>query len=105
MQLPLKREKDVKRRWREEAKDKILALFKTAETKTEHQARELMRKVRHLALRHRIRLEPVLKRRFCKYCLTFFHLSKNSRVRLIKKRLVYTCFYCKRQMRIPYKRK
>lgn len=52
-----------------------------------------------LRLKHKIRLPRELKRKYCKYCLTYWAAGK-VRVRTRPKSVVYTCLECGRYTRL-----
>ncbi len=58
---------------------------------------------RKIAMKFKVRIPPILKRKFCKHCYTYLVPSKNLRIRLHKSRVIYLCLKCKRFMRFPYK--
>ncbi|MAE12974.1 ribonuclease P [Candidatus Woesearchaeota archaeon] len=60
---------------------------------------------RKLAMKARVRLSSVLKRRFCPSCYRYLRPGVNCRVRLYRGRLVYSCLLCKKQWRMPVGRR
>lgn len=50
---------------------------------------------RKMAARHKVRIPPKFKARFCKECGAFLTLSKNAKVRIRSGRQVITCLECK----------
>jgi len=77
---------------------------KLAFKKEPKKANDYVRKARNLAMKYKLRLPRALKRRFCKHCYSYLVPSKNCRVRLQKRRVVYYCLSCKKYMRFPYVR-
>ena len=84
--------------------EEIRALFEQAKGATETSAaKRYVHKARVLAMKHRTRLPPALKRQFCKHCGTLFRQGKNVRIRTTKGKVVYTCLDCKKHMRFRYR--
>jgi len=59
---------------------------------------ELARKI---GMRHRVRIEPLLKRRFCRRCNSYLVPGSNARVRIHRGRVVVTCLNCGHRSRYP----
>lgn len=61
---------------------------------------------RDIAMKLNIKLQPALKRKFCKKCGCFLVNGKNCRVRLNseKKYILQTCLNCGNKLRHPYKK-
>lgn len=66
--------------------------FKTDKAK----ANNFVKKARRLAMKHKIRLAPTIKRRFCKYCYSFFVPGINCRIRTRDAKIVVYCSECKK---------
>lgn len=66
-------------------------------------AHKYAKKARRIALKYKIKLPLVLKRRICKNCHSFLVPGKNLRVRTHRGHVVYYCLECKKFMRIGYK--
>lgn len=93
-----------KRESRVSALEQIRALLDAAAlafAKDSAAAQRIVTQAHQLALRTRIRLPAVLKRRFCKKCRSLWVPSKTVRVRLAQGRVVYSCLVCKRIWRLP----
>ena len=65
-------------------------------------ADKYVRQARRIAMRHKVSLRQLQKRRFCKHCYSYLRPGVNSRVRLHRERVIILCFGCRRFMRIPY---
>jgi len=59
---------------------------------------ELARKI---GMRHRVRIERPLKRRFCRRCSAYLVPGSNARVRIHRGRVIITCLACGHQSRYP----
>ncbi len=73
--------------------------FKEDKTKSNR----YVRKARRVAMKHNIRLNSSVKRKFCKYCYSYLVPGENLRIRTRDGKLVYYCLECKRYMRFPIK--
>ena len=62
-----------------------------------------VRIARRIAMKHKIRLDSVLKKKFCKNCYKYLVPGVNCRVRIHKHRLIYYCLSCRHYMRHPVK--
>lgn len=60
---------------------------------------------RKIQMKVRMRMPTIFKRRFCKHCYAYLQPGVNSRVRTLNKKVVISCFECKRFMRIPLQKK
>lgn len=56
---------------------------------------------RRISMRHRVRINWYLRRRFCRHCHHFFVQGVNVRVRIHRGRVVVTCRRCGHQSRYP----
>ncbi len=63
-----------------------------------------VRKARRLAMKHNIRLNSFIKKKFCKYCYSYLVPGENLRIRTRDGKLVYYCLDCKKYMRFPIKK-
>jgi RNase P subunit RPR2 len=83
---------------------RIEALFEQIESMKPSQktADSFVRKAWKLATANRIRWPAHLKTRFCRKCKSYWN-SRTLRVRLQKKRAIYTCLVCRAIRRIPIK--
>jgi len=102
--LKYKRKKEKEKR---EALKLMRAYFKEAQgvfDGDKDKANRLVRKIRRLAMKHRIKLPITIKRSICKHCYSFLVPGKNLRVRTRKKhrQVVYYCLECKRFMKFGY---
>ena len=66
-------------------------------------AHKYAKKARRTALKYKLKLPLVLRRKICKNCHSFLVPGKNLRVRTHKGHIVYYCLNCKKFMRIGYK--
>jgi len=87
------------------ALQRIERLFKLAEEwHREHPERSnrCVELARRIAMKYRVRIPKVYRRRFCRKCGSYFIFGKNARVRLKKKRVVVECLNCGFKRRYPY---
>ena len=96
------KKKEIARKKAEKQIIEYFELAKKAFSSSKKIANDYVRKARNLAMKHKIRLPRELKRQFCKHCYSFLVPSKNLRVRLQGKKVVYYCLECRRFMRFPY---
>ena len=92
---------------KEIALDRIKTLFKEARVvfrKDPQLANRYVKLARELAMKFKIRIPVVLKRKFCKHCYSYLMPGVNLRVRTREGKVVYYCFNCKKYMRFPYLR-
>lgn len=90
------------------AKERINILFKQAKIKFKEDSKLSDRYVylaRRIAMKYKIRIPSLLKRKFCKHCYKYLVPSVNCRVRAQKGKVVYYCLSCKKFSRIGYKPK
>ena len=59
---------------------------------------------RKISMRHRVRIDRVYRKQFCRHCYRFLVPGHNVRVRITRGKVVMTCLLCGRQMRIPVKK-
>jgi len=85
------------------AMQRIKILFYQAKTRPKY-ANRYVTLARKIAMKARISIPKIYKRKFCKHCYNYFQ-KDNYRVRTIKNKLVYTCHKCKKFTRIPLKKK
>ncbi len=89
---------------KEGALQQVRALFDAAAIifpKNPAEANRLTAKAHREVLRSKLKLPAVLKKRYCKYCRSFWMPGKTVRVRLSKGRIVYSCLSCKKIQRMP----
>ncbi len=85
------------------AKERIKGLFDLAKTiKNQELANRYIEIARKIAMKFKIKISEY-KRNFCKHCYALLIPGKNSRVRLYRKKLIYTCFECKKYTRYIFK--
>jgi ribonuclease P protein subunit RPR2 len=85
---------------------RIKKLFEeAAKAKEQRLANRYVELARRIGMRYKTRIPSELKRRYCKHCYSYLVPSKNCRVRLAGKKVVYCCFNCKKFMRFPYSKK
>ncbi len=90
---------------KEIARERIETLFKEAKQafkKDPKLSNRYVKLARELAMKYKIRIPPVLKRKFCKHCYSYLFPSKNLRIRTRNGKVVYYCLDCKKYMRFPY---
>ena len=63
---------------------------------------ELARKI---GMRHRVRIDRPLKRRFCRRCSVYLVPGANARVRIYRGRVIVTCLACGHRSRYPVGRR
>ena len=68
-------------------------------------AQRYMDLLRRLSRKFKRPLPRQTKKSYCKHCKTVFAPGKNCRVRVHRKKIIYTCFVCKKQTRTPYSKK
>ena len=56
---------------------------------------------RRIGMRHRIRMDRPLKRRFCRRCSAYLVPGSNARVRIQRGRVIITCLACGHRSRYP----
>ncbi len=101
--MRIKKIKRIKKRIKAVAKQRIQELIKLAEKSIqEHPKRsnryvEIANKIR---LKYKIRV-PGFKRTRCKKCGAYLYPDKTLRIRLHRKRLIYTCKNCGNIIRLP----
>ena len=83
------------------AKERIEILFREAK-KEPKLANRYVQIARKIAMKSRIPIPTKLKRKFCKFCHTFFQKG-NYKIRLKKGKKHYWCLTCKKLTRVPYK--
>lgn len=91
--------------FKEIAKERIEVLFEEAKMAFNSDPKLSNRYVklaRELAMKAKVKIPSLLKKRFCKHCYSYLVPSKNVRIRLQKAKLVYYCLNCKKYMRFPY---
>jgi len=90
------------------ARQRIKKLFEQAEQRFGEDPKLSDRYVylaRKIAMKFKIRIPPELKRRFCKHCYSYLVPNKNCRVRIRNDKIIYSCFNCKKFMRLGYRKK
>jgi ribonuclease P protein subunit RPR2 len=89
------------------AKERITELFRLADKEFHNDAilaDKYIQLARKISMKYKVPIPSELKRRFCKHCYTYLVPGVNSRVRLNKDKVVYSCFSCKKFMRYPHKK-
>ena len=87
------------------ALERIKILFDEADemfNESQELANKYIRTARKIAMKVNLSMPRQFKRRYCKYCYSYFKAGKNYRVRVNKGKVVYYCFNCKKFTRIPY---
>jgi len=105
--MPFRKHKPKPLKQRRIALERIEVLFKEADKAFKHNpelSNRYVQLARRIAMKYKVRIRPVLKRRFCKHCYNYLKPGVNCRVRLGEKQVVYYCFGCGRFMRFPYKK-
>ena len=93
--------------FREIALERITELFRQAEMrfkKSPELSDRYVELAKKIAMKYKVKIPRVLKRRFCKSCFKYLVPGVNCRVRLTQKKIVYYCSNCRKFMRIPYKK-
>ena len=83
----------------------VAGLFRQAEDAfpaSQEVALRFVRKARRAAERARIPVPAQFRRRFCRYCSSFWVPGRTVRVRLQKQKVVYCCLVCRHYFRLPY---
>ncbi|MFA6889349.1 MAG: hypothetical protein WC254_07680 [Candidatus Woesearchaeota archaeon] len=81
--------------------NRVNHLFEEAKQASSVLAKRYVWLARKLCTKSRTRMPKELKRKFCKYCNTYFKQG-NYRVRTTGKTITYTCKECNKIMRIGY---
>ena len=92
---------------KEKAKEQIMGYFAQASAAfpaDQKKASLFIHKARRVAMKHRYRLPPELKRRFCKRCYAYLQPGVNARMRIHQGNKVVTCLDCNHIERIPFKK-
>lgn len=87
------------------ALDRIKNLFDLADenfSKRKDLSNAYVTLARKISMRQKVRIPPLLKRKFCKHCHTFLKQGANCRVRLTEGHVTYFCLECKKYMRFGY---
>ncbi len=91
------------------ALETIEDLFQLAEAMYQRGEVELskgyLKLARKISLRVRIKIPKDLKIRYCKRCFTPLIPGKSCRVRVKKKRIIYTCLNCGKIRRYPIEKR
>lgn len=92
-----KRQKQQK----ETALQRIRELFAQAEKTKDQKLRDRYSALAHkLVLKYKVKLPRNLKRKYCKYCKTFWISGKTVRIRIGKKTISFTCLVCRKIKRL-----
>jgi ribonuclease P protein subunit RPR2 len=103
------RRRDNERR-RKIALERIKILFELADKEALegnlNLASEYVKKARLIGMKTNVRIPPLLKRKFCKFCYSYLLPNKTSKVRIKskEKKVVVKCKNCEREMYFPYVR-
>jgi ribonuclease P protein subunit RPR2 len=87
------------------AKQRIEKLFYEAERqfkKDKKLSNRYVELARKIAMRYKVKISPILQKRFCKHCYCYLTPGVNCRVRLYGQKVIYYCSSCKGYMRFPY---
>jgi len=87
------------------ARERIEKLFIEAERQFKKDSKLSNRYVhlaRKISMKYKVRIRPVLQKRFCKHCYIYLVPGSNCRVRLYGHKVSYYCKACKAYMRFPY---
>ncbi|MFH1439920.1 MAG: hypothetical protein ABIG89_05105 [Candidatus Woesearchaeota archaeon] len=60
---------------------------------------------RKMAMKYKVKLTSLQKRKFCKHCYSFLMPGKNCIIRITGKTITYSCKICKKFTRLGYKKK
>ncbi|WP_420847037.1 ribonuclease P protein component 4 [Methanogenium marinum] len=86
------------------AKERIEILFSEAENaarNNQDRAREYIMRARRIAMREKISIPHIWKRKFCRKCSSFLIPGINARIRIHHSRIIITCRVCGHQWRCP----
>ena len=95
-----------KQKQKEIAKERIKTLFEQAADqfpKNKSLANRYVTLARKIAMKVRMRIPQVYKRRFCKHCYKYLQPGVNSRVRTRDGKVIISCFECNKFTRILVK--
>ncbi|MBS3126235.1 ribonuclease P [Candidatus Woesearchaeota archaeon] len=87
------------------AKGRIQILFDEAKKRFSSRpelSNRYVQLARRIAMKYKVKIPSELKKRFCKHCHHYLVPSKNCRVRIRNRKLVYYCIHCRNYMRFPY---
>ena len=93
-----------KKKQKEVAKESISQLFSQAETvfsKNKALANRYVSLARKIAMKVKLKIPLVLKRRYCKHCYKYLQVGVNARVRTRGGKVIISCLECKKFTRIP----
>ena len=90
-----------KKKFIQQIHNRVQHLFEEAKQASPELAKRYIWLARKLCTKSRTRMPRELKRKFCKYCNTYFK-NNNYRVRTTGKTISYTCKSCNKIMRIGY---
>jgi ribonuclease P protein subunit RPR2 len=86
------------------AKEEVARLFQLAESaKNQKQQDRYVELARKIAMKSKVKMPALLKRRFCKRCKVYFRFGENCQVRVQRRKIVYQCRKCKEIIRVPYR--
>ena len=94
----------MKKLSKKDALDRIIHLFDACEEVAGADlgfANKLVAKARRIAMKSKVRLPSLIKRRFCRFCGVYFVPGKTYRVRTKNKKIIYACLKCKHFYRMP----
>jgi ribonuclease P protein subunit RPR2 len=83
------------------AKERIVNLMRSATVSDLQLANRYVSRAWKLSLRFKVSIPRMLKRLFCKKCLTFWRSGKTCTVRVRNKVQIIVCRGCKRIARFP----
>jgi ribonuclease P protein subunit RPR2 len=95
-----------KAKQKEIAQERIKVLFKQAANvfpTNKRLANRYVTLARKIAMKVKVRIPLQHKRRFCKHCYKFLQPGVNSRTRTRDKKVIISCFECKKFTRISFK--
>jgi len=84
--------------------ERIRILFDQADLMFSWNGEFSNRCVRHaclIAMKERVRIPHILKRRYCRACKTYLVPGKTGRIRINRGRVILTCLSCGWHRRIP----
>jgi len=94
-----------KQKIKEIAKERIEILFKEADKiykKSIKLADRYIELARKIAMKAKVKIPIIYKRKFCKHCYAYLIPGKTSRVRIHKHRVIYYCLKCKKYTRFQH---
>jgi len=74
--------------------DSLFSLVKKNRYSNHASASRYMWLIRRISMKCNHKLEPEVKHSYCKHCKVLFVPGRNCRVRVQRKKVIYSCFGC-----------